>query len=65
MARKQTTFDDFIACAEKLIAAGRTTPAMLAIEGGSAGGLLMGAVVNQRPELFPRGGRRGAPSSTS
>ncbi len=52
MARKQTTFDDFIACAEKLIAAGRTTPAMLAIEGGSAGGLLMGAVVNQRPELF-------------
>jgi len=52
MARKQTTFDDFIACAEKLIAAGRTTPAMLAIEGGSAGGLLMGAVVNQRPDLF-------------
>jgi oligopeptidase B len=52
MARKQTTFDDFIACAEKLIAAGRTTPALLAIEGGSAGGLLMGAVVNQRPELF-------------
>ncbi|MEO5844837.1 MAG: S9 family peptidase, partial [Caldimonas sp.] len=52
MAKKQTTFDDFIACAEKLITAGRTTPAMLAIEGGSAGGLLMGAVVNQRPELF-------------
>ena len=52
MARKQTTFDDFIACAEKLIAAGRTTPAMLAIEGGSAGGLLMGAVANMRPDLF-------------
>jgi oligopeptidase B len=52
MARKQTTFDDFIACAEALIAAGRTTPGQLAIEGGSAGGLLMGAVVNQRPELF-------------
>jgi oligopeptidase B len=52
MARKQTTFDDFIACAETLIGAGRTTPALLAIEGGSAGGLLMGAVVNQRPELF-------------
>jgi len=52
MARKQTTFDDFIACAEALIASGRTTPAQLAIEGGSAGGLLMGAVVNQRPELF-------------
>ncbi|MDQ6640828.1 MAG: S9 family peptidase [Pseudomonadota bacterium] len=52
MARKQTTFDDFIACAEALVAAGRTTPEELAIEGGSAGGLLMGAVVNQRPELF-------------
>ena len=52
MARKQTTFDDFIACAEALVAGGWTTPAQLAIEGGSAGGLLMGAVVNQRPELF-------------
>ena len=52
MATKQTTFDDFIACAESLVAAGRTTPALLAIEGGSAGGLLMGVVVNQRPELF-------------
>ena len=52
MAKKQTTFDDFIACAEALIASGRTTPERLAIEGGSAGGLLMGAVVNQRPGLF-------------
>jgi oligopeptidase B len=52
MAHKQTTFDDFIACAEALIAQGRTISAQLAIEGGSAGGLLMGAVVNQRPELF-------------
>jgi oligopeptidase B len=52
MAKKQTTFDDFIACADALIASGRTTPAQLVIEGGSAGGLLMGAVVNQRPELF-------------
>ena len=52
MATKQTTFDDFIACADSLVAAGRTAPQMLAIEGGSAGGLLMGAVVNQRPELF-------------
>ena len=52
MATKQTTFDDFIACAESLVAAGWTTPAQLAIEGGSAGGLLMAAVVNLRPELF-------------
>ena len=52
MASKQTTFDDFVACAEALVDGGWTTPAQLAIEGGSAGGLLMGAVVNQRPELF-------------
>ena len=52
MARKETTFTDFIACAEALIARGLTVPQMLAIEGGSAGGLLMGAVVNRRPELF-------------
>ena len=52
MARKQTTFSDFIACAEALCTAGWTEPAQLAIEGGSAGGLLMGAVVNARPDLF-------------
>jgi oligopeptidase B len=52
MARKETTFTDFIACAQALIAEGYTTPSTLAIEGGSAGGLLMGAVVNRRPELF-------------
>ena len=52
MATKSTTFTDFIACAEALIASGRTSPDRLAIEGGSAGGLLMGAVVNLRPELF-------------
>ncbi len=52
MAKKETTFTDFIACAEALIARGMTSPQMLAIEGGSAGGLLMGAVVNRRPELF-------------
>lgn len=52
MARKMNTFTDFIAAAEHLIAAGWTTPAQLAITGGSAGGLLMGAVVNLRPELF-------------
>jgi oligopeptidase B len=52
MARKATTFGDFIACAEALVARGWTTPGQLAIEGGSAGGLLMGAVVNRRPDLF-------------
>ncbi|QNH04936.1 S9 family peptidase [Pseudomonas sp. B11D7D] len=49
---KQNTFDDFIASAERLIAEGLTTTAQLAISGGSAGGLLIGAVLNQRPELF-------------
>ena len=52
MARKATTFTDFIACAEALVARGLTAPALLAIQGGSAGGLLMGAVANLRPELF-------------
>jgi oligopeptidase B len=52
MAKKETTFTDFIACAEALVGRGYTTPSLLAIEGGSAGGLLMGAVVNQRPDLF-------------
>ncbi|CAG8867541.1 Dipeptidyl aminopeptidase BI [Pseudomonas fluorescens] len=51
-AHKQNTFDDFIACAEHLIAEGVTAPDRLAISGGSAGGLLIGAVLNQRPELF-------------
>ena len=49
---KQNTFDDFIACAEHLIAEGITSADRLAISGGSAGGLLIGAVLNQRPELF-------------
>ncbi|WP_027896998.1 S9 family peptidase [Zestomonas thermotolerans] len=52
LEHKHNTFDDFIACAEQLIAAGYTTPQRLAISGGSAGGLLIGAVLNQRPELF-------------
>ncbi|MEO4047353.1 S9 family peptidase [Pseudomonas sp. CAU 1711] len=52
LEHKQNTFGDFIACAEKLIADGLTTPTQLAISGGSAGGLLIGAVLNQRPELF-------------
>lgn len=49
---KQNTFDDFIACAEHLIATGVSRPEQLAISGGSAGGLLIGAVLNLRPQLF-------------
>ena len=46
------SFTDFIAVAEHLIEKGYTTTPQLTIEGGSAGGLLMGAVTNMRPELF-------------
>jgi oligopeptidase B len=52
LLHKCNTFTDFIACAEALIAAGYTRPARLAICGRSAGGLLMGAVTNLRPDLF-------------
>jgi oligopeptidase B len=50
--KKKNTFTDFIACAEYLIDQGWTSPQHLAILGGSAGGLLMGAVINERPDLF-------------
>ncbi|MEP9316713.1 S9 family peptidase [Pseudomonas sp. LABIM340] len=52
LEHKQNTFSDFIACAEHLLSHGYSTPAQLAISGGSAGGLLIGAVLNQRPQLF-------------
>jgi len=52
LEHKTNTFGDFIACAEQLLADGYTTSPRLAISGGSAGGLLIGAVLNQRPELF-------------
>ncbi len=52
LTRKQNVFDDFLACARRLIAAGYTRQAKLAIEGGSNGGLLMGAAFTQAPELF-------------
>ena len=52
MRQKMNTFTDFIAAAEFLIAQRYTSPEKLVIEGGSAGGLLIGAVVNLRPYLF-------------
>ena len=52
LEHKRNTFTDFVACAEQLVAEGWTVPAQLAARGGSAGGLLMGAVLNLRPELF-------------
>jgi oligopeptidase B len=52
LLQKKNTFTDFIACAEALIAQGYTAPDRLVIYGRSAGGLLMGAVTNLRPDLF-------------
>jgi len=52
MMNKKNTFTDFIACAEYLVSHGYGSKDRLAIEGASAGGLLMGAVLNMRPDLF-------------
>jgi prolyl oligopeptidase len=52
LTRKQNVFDDFIACAEHLVRAGYTNKNRLVIEGSSNGGLLMGAALTQRPDLF-------------
>jgi len=52
MMSKKNTFTDFIASADTLVAEKYTSPERLVIEGGSAGGLLMGAVANMRPDLF-------------
>lgn len=52
MLKKRNTFTDFIACAEHLTAENYTSPQQLYAMGGSAGGLLMGAVVNMKPEIF-------------
>ncbi|GAA2401858.1 prolyl oligopeptidase family serine peptidase [Nonomuraea africana] len=52
LGNKQNVFDDFHAAAEHLIATGVTTSAQLAISGGSNGGLLVGAALTQRPELY-------------
>jgi len=49
---KRNTFTDFVDVARHLVAEGRTTPALMVAEGGSAGGLLMGAVTNLAPDLF-------------
>ncbi len=52
LLNKRNTFTDFIACAEYLVKEGYTNPELLATSGGSAGGLLMGGILNMRPDLF-------------
>ena len=64
MLHKQNTFTDFVACAEHLVAEGWTSPDRLVAEGGSAGGLLMGAVANLAPDAVRRHRGRACRSST-
>lgn len=52
LAKKMNSFTDFVACAEALVAKGYTQPSQIVIHGGSAGGLLVGATTNLRPDLF-------------
>jgi oligopeptidase B len=52
LAKKENTFTDFVACAEHLVTAKFAAPDKIVAQGGSAGGLLMGAVANLRPDLF-------------
>src|SRR5712691_11887945 len=52
LLRKTNTFTDFVACAEHLVSQGWTAPSRLVARGGSAGGLLMGAVANLAPQAF-------------
>src|SRR6266542_3367592 len=52
LLRKANTFSDFVACAEHLVSAGWTSPSRLVVRGGSAGGLLMGAVAHLAPQAF-------------
>lgn len=52
LLHKRNTFTDFVSCGEHLVESGVTTPSRMVAEGGSAGGLLMGAVTNLAPELF-------------
>ena len=59
--KKQNTFSDFVACGRHLVETGWATPDTLLAEGASAGGLLMGAVANQAPELFRGGILAGVP----